>query len=150
VTTNAQLAAMTWEQHAAWLDGMTEDEQIVVNVPLGYRYTLVIVSHAKRALVSYEMPVGVRLRMLEAINDSVDGYFTEAALAAIEPACDTAVEMIHECMKVDEGNPRLGKGLDLLASHEVFGHLLALNPSLLTAIKLCGGNTPRVAARAQI
>jgi hypothetical protein len=148
--TNKQLAAMTQEQHAAWIDGMTEDERLVVNVPVGYLCSMVIVSHIKRALVSCKMSVGLRLRMLELLNANVDLYFTEAALAAIEPACDTAVEMIHECLKVDEGNPRIGKGFDLLASWEVFGHLIKLNPSLLDAIKLCGGNTPRAAAPAKI
>jgi hypothetical protein len=111
--------------------------------PPGYLYTIVIVSYFKRALVTIEMPVAERLHFLETINKCVDAYFTEAALAAIEPACDTAAEMIRECFKVDEGNRRSGKSLDLLASREVFSHLVAVNPSLLTAIKLCRGNVAR-------
>lgn len=147
--TNMQLAAMTLEQRIAWLDGLTEDERHVVNVPVGYLYTLVIVAYTKRALVSSKTPVGERLRMLEAINGFVDGYFTEAALAAIEPARETEAEMIAECLNVDEGEPRRGKGLDLLASWEVFGHLLALNPSLLAAIKLCERNAAMPSATAK-
>jgi hypothetical protein len=132
--TNKQISAMTQEQRIAWLDGMTADERLIVHTPVGYRYTMVFVAHVKRALVSCEMPVGARLQMLEAINGSVDSYFTAAALAAIEPACDTEAQMIEECLKIEDG-----KGLDLLASWEVFGHLLALNPSLLAAIKLSAG-----------
>jgi hypothetical protein len=116
---------------------ITADEaEMVLHTPIGYRYTLVIVAYTKRALVSYEIPVGERLQILEAINGFVDKTFTEAALAVIEPACDTAMEMISECMKVDEGNPRCGKAFDLMASSPVFGHLLKLNPSMLAAIKL--------------
>jgi hypothetical protein len=146
VTTNKQIDAMNDEQHRAWLDGMTADERLVVGTPIGYLYTLVIVAHTKRVLVSYEVPVGERLRMLEAINGFVDNIFTAEALTVIEPACDTAMEMIRECMKVDEGNPRCGKAFDLLASWEVFGHLVVLNPSLLAAIKLFRRNTPGAAA----
>jgi hypothetical protein len=147
--TNRQLAAMNQEQHAAWLDGMTEDERFVVNVPVGYRCTLVMVSHVKRALVSCEMPLGERLRMLEGINSFVDSYFTEEALAAVEPACKTGAEMIKECLKIDRGNLKLSKGFDLVASEEVFGHLLELNPSLLVAIKLCRGNDARAVPAAE-
>jgi hypothetical protein len=122
--------------------------EMVLHTPTGYRYTLVIVAYTKRVLVSYEMPVGVRLRMLEAINGFVDKIFTEAALALIEPACDTAMEMIRECMRVDEGNPRCGKAFDLMASSEVFGHLLKLNPSMLAAIKLFPGNVAQARSQA--
>ncbi len=119
-----------------------EREALMVRyVPVGYRSEMVLVAWTKAMLVSCKnMPVGDRLRMLEAINSFVDAYFTEAALAEIEPACDTAIEMIHECLKVDEGKPRCGKAFDLMASSGVFGHLLKLNPSLLEAIRLCRGN----------
>jgi hypothetical protein len=134
--TNKEIEAMTDEQRSAWLDGMTPDEKLVVYTPPGYLSTLVIVAYTKRALVSYEIPIGERLRMLETINGFVDTAFTAEALAVIEPACHTAMEMIHECLQVDEGKPRLGKAFDLMASWEVFGHLLKLNPSMLAAIKL--------------
>jgi hypothetical protein len=107
--------------------------------PPGYLYTIAIASYFKRALVTIEMPVAERLHFLEAINGWVDGFFTERALAAIEPACKTGAEMIRECMKVDRPDDwKRGRSLDLMASREVFGHLVGLNPSLLTAIQLCG------------
>ena len=129
---------------------MTADEaEMVLHTPIGYRYTLVIVAYTKRVLVSYEIPVGERLRMLEAINSFVDNIFTEAALAVIEPACDTAMEMICECMKVDEGNPRCGKAFDMMGTSPVFGHLLKLNPTILAAIKLFPGNVALAAKSAK-
>jgi hypothetical protein len=125
------------------------DALLVNHTPVGYRYTMVLVAWTKAMLVSCKnMPVGDRLRMLEAINGFVDDNFTEAALAAIEPACPTAVEMIQECLKVDEGNPRSGKAFDLMASSEVFGHLLKLNPSMLAAIKLFRTNPARPSSAA--
>jgi hypothetical protein len=123
---------------------MTDQEaQMVLHTPMGYRYTLVIVAWTKAMLVSCKnMLVGDRLRMLEAINGFVDDIFTADALAVIEPACDTAIEMIEECLKVDQDDdPRRGKSLDLMASSEVFGHLLKLNPSMLAAIKRFPSNT---------
>ena len=72
--------------------------------PPGYLYTIAIVSYFKRGLVTIEMPVAERLHFLETINGWVDAYFTEPALAAIEPACKTGAEMIQECLKVDRPN----------------------------------------------
>lgn len=150
MTTNKQIKSMTAADRAAWQDSWTADEKLAANVPCGYRYTIVLVAWTKWALISCnDMPVGDRLRMLEFINGFVDGYFTEAALAAIEPACETAVEMIRECLKVDEGDdPRRGKSLDLMASWEVFGHLVELNPSMLAAIKLFRTNAAQPAPAA--
>jgi len=114
----------------------------IASMAPGYIYTIVIVSYFKRALVTIEMPIGERLHFLEAINKWVDGCFTETALAAIEPACKTGAQMIQECLKIDRPDDwRRGRSLDLMASREVFSHLAALNPSLLTAIGLCRGGS---------
>lgn len=117
--------------------------------PPGYLYTIAIVSYFKRGLVTIEMPVAERLHFLETINGWVDAYFTEPALAAIEPACKTGAEMIQECLKVDRPNDwKKGRSLDLMASREVFGRLVALNPSLLAALRLCRARGNDAAAAA--
>ncbi len=87
--------------------------------------------------------------MIEAINGFVDNIFIEAALAVIEPACDTAMEIIRECMKVDEGNPRCGKAFDMMGSSPVFWHLLKLNPSMLAATRLFPCHAPLAAKSAR-
>lgn len=139
--TPTQLEHMTEQERIVWT-GITDDERLVLHTPVGYRYTMVLVALTKRILTTYELSVGDRLRMLEAINSFVDNVFTEAALAAIAPASDTEMDMIRECWRADEGATRRGASLDLMASQDVFAHFVKINPTLLASIRLLHKRRP--------
>src|SRR6266480_1807044 len=85
----------THEEHCAWLDGLSDDESTIVHASIGIRYTFVMIAKTK-ALLLDDMPVGYRLRFLEWLNGCVDDRLTAAALAAVDPACPTALKMIDE------------------------------------------------------
>lgn len=127
----------TFPEHCAWLDSLTGDDYPMVYMPPGCLINLAYVSYFKLALLTVEMPAAVRLRLLEAIAGMVSGSVTAEAVAAIEPACNTAVEMFHELHKV--GTTQVSR-----AFHDgnMFSLLAKLNPSLLRALELCHRHQP--------
>lgn len=78
------------------------------------------------------MPANDRLWLLEMleINDLDQAWLTTDMLAAIEPMDDRGYEIANEALKLPEG-----KVLDVFADR--FATLAVLNPSLLTALRLC-------------
>jgi hypothetical protein len=76
--------------------------------------------------------------VLEQLNGLVDEYFTPAALAAINPADNVSAQIIREANKLDDDHN--WRNVYVLTSSEVFGNLVRLNPSILEAMKLCGGH----------
>ncbi len=100
-----------------------------VIVTTGHRYTLILISLTKMCVQS-EMPVSMRLRFLEQLNKMTDDYITDEVVAAIEPMCNEAYEIVREAQKLGP------KALDQYADMKVFSAFVAKNPSLLTAIKL--------------
>jgi hypothetical protein len=72
-----------------------------------------------------------RLRFLEFLDRCTDNFLTAEAIAAVEPMCDQAYEMVKEARKLGPS-----KALDVFARWEVFNAFIALNPGLLTAIKM--------------
>ena len=74
--------------------------------------------------------------MLETLGKRVDRYFTAAALAAIEPICDTGYQIFREARKADKTEDGI-ESMMLLSSWEVFHRPVVLNPSLMLAIRLC-------------
>src|SRR5262245_13911325 len=99
--------------------------------PPGYRSELAFASYLKRLLVTSGASVGERLELLEGLNSLPHDAFTPAALAVIKPAGATDTARIEECARIGDE-----RGIDLLASSEVFGNLRRLNPSLGDAIRI--------------
>jgi hypothetical protein len=128
-----EIDAMKHEERCAWLDSLNADEEAIVYTPVGYRSTMAVVAWIKHGLMTEEMSANARLELLEGLAGLVDGAFSPAALAAIQPAGDVDAQMIRETFAVDD----IGKTFDLLGSVEVFSHLAQLNPSLLEAIRIC-------------
>jgi hypothetical protein len=90
----------------------------------------VIISETKRWL-AHELSAAHRLRFLEFLDSCTDNFLTAEAIATTEPMCDEAYEMVKEARKLGAH-----KALDVFARWEVFSAFIALNPSLLTAIKM--------------
>jgi len=99
--------------------------------PPGYRAELATAAWLKFLLVSETTSAGERLELLEQLNSLPQDAFSLEVLSAIKPAGATDAAMIEECVRIGDE-----RGLDLLATEEVFGNLRRLNPSLLDAVKL--------------
>ena len=126
---------------------MSDDERMILYTPIGYLHAMVAISVTKRALATRKLSTGEQLEMLEALGKTVDRYLTAEAVAAIKPICETGAQIVHEAMQAD-GEHGI-ESFHLLSSLEVFNNLLALNPSLMDAIRLCGRmpvTAPRVTA----
>jgi hypothetical protein len=113
---------------------ITADDE-TLDFPAGHRDVLVMISVAKRALTA-EMPPQLRLRFLQWLDFSQKPYahdsrFTPEIIAAIGPMCDKGDELFSETMK-------LGwmECFRTISRDDVFGVFVALNPSLLTAIRM--------------
>lgn len=132
---DAQLKAMTAEEHSAWLGGLSDDERLVVYCPLGHRYIILIVSHIKRALVTLEMSIGTRLELLEGLHRLVGAGFSADDLAMIEPMCATSAEMMREARKLDQGRVQDFASFNILTSCETFWSFMQLNPSFLDVLR---------------
>jgi hypothetical protein len=71
-------------------------------VPAACRTELLFVAAVKRWLLSDDLPVADRLAYLEWLA-SRTGMITPAVVAAIEPADDTALEIIAEAVRLSLG-----------------------------------------------
>ena len=127
--------AMTTEEHCAWLDSLSDDGWTIVHVPPGYLCNLIIISQLKCALATNGATVGERMELLEGLNTFTDKFLTAEAVAAVEPACNTALKMVHEAMALNTNEM-----WRLMGRFDVFSEFAKLNPSLLTAIRLCNRN----------
>ena len=129
----------TYAEHCAWIDAMSPDEKLILYTAPGHRYTLVMISVTKRALVG-EMPNELRLRFLE-ILDRISGFefLSPEVVARIDPICDGGAEIVDEARKLGK------KWLDKIAEHDVFRTFCTLNPSLLEELRM--RENMRVAAR---
>jgi hypothetical protein len=102
--------------------------------PNGYKYTLVMVSATKRMLAQ-KIPAEFRLKYLEHLDRMTardSPWLTAEMIAAVEPACDKAYEIMHEAQKLPDG-----KFLDVYAQN--FSTFALLNPSLVGALKMSPG-----------
>jgi hypothetical protein len=122
----------TYAEHCVWLDSLTGDDYRIVYMPPGHLFTLAMVSTIKRGLLEWEMTADERLKLLEAIASSVNGSITAEAVEALEPCCDTGATMLAEInsLPIDGRTGAFIEG-------DVFHLLAKLNPSLLTALRLC-------------
>jgi hypothetical protein len=113
-------------------------DDAVAHCPEGYKHLLVVVAVTKRALTEYQMTGGQRLDVLQKLGSLQDSYLTPAAVAAVEPASDTFMEIFREARKLnDASDPGGTASAKMLVSADVFDHLRRLNPSLDTAIAIC-------------
>jgi hypothetical protein len=137
--TNKEIAAFTEEQRLAWHESWNEDERAVAHTSPGHRWGMVLASYLKRILIMPEakLTANEQIRVLEFLAGIVDTVFDSEALAAIEPACDTAMDIVRTAMGADTDRKRINESFDILTSWEVFWHLVRLNPSLLEAVRIC-------------
>jgi hypothetical protein len=98
--------------------------------PNGHKYTLVLSSLTKR-LLAEEMPAAYRMQFLEHLEKmgTREPWITAAMIAAIHPLCDKGYEMVCEAQKLGAN-----KALDAYA--KFFPAFAALNPSLVTVLKM--------------
>lgn len=122
----------TYAEHCAWVESLRGDEWRIVHMPIGHLLNLAEVAYFKYALLKFRLTAAWQMKLLEGINSCAYGPVTAAAIEAIDPACDTAVQMLHELHKV----PR-GETARAFAAGGIFRLLSKLNPSLLTALRLC-------------
>ena len=118
---------------------MTAEETAAVEMfPVGYRFTLLVISYIKNVLTTRKMTHGYRLRFLEWLDHSVDFTITPEILETVAPMSDTEMAMVHEAKTLDDKDgpegTRCAASFKVLTSSEVFADFLALNPSLLAAI----------------
>lgn len=138
MTTDRERKEMPLVQPGALPHPLPEADLVAHGVPVGYRYTVILISLLKRVLVSCPMTAPDRLELLEQLNQQVDLHIPPIALTVIQPACDTAVDFIAEALSLDppDGAPPCRESYNVLTSSEVFGYLRRLNPSIDEALSL--------------
>lgn len=106
-------------------------------IPMGYKYTVIIVSVIKRELAQ-DIPAEYRFKFLNQLDELASGgsdnWLTADMIAAIEPMCDHGNEMFSEASKLDRGRP--GKPAMFRALDKFFPAFAVLNPSLMTALEI--------------
>jgi len=157
--TNEQLEAMKEPARRAWLASMDATERMVVMLPTGWRYELIVVALLKHLLQTQDMPAAERLRFLEMLKRMANrgsdySRITEAVVAAIAPLNSVAATMVITGLKLDDPNeqwrphvvtgtmmPPPSKAFQFLSSWEVFWSLLRTDPALLDSVRLisCSG-----------
>ena len=123
-----------------------EDDALISGCPVISRAELVHVSHLK-SLLANELPTNYRLKFLQWLDRRYSPgqewermQITPEIVAAIEPICDGAYELLREAMKL--GNPT---SVNTIGREDVFRAFVALNPSLLTAIRMARAKESRAA-----
>jgi hypothetical protein len=111
---------------------MMDLDDIIIQSPTGWLYTLVAASLAKRRVEAPGLLIPDRLRLLEGLGKLSGGSVTAAAVAHVAPACATAEAMADAA----------GYNLDVFGTCDVFREFARLNPSLLEALRLCGSFYP--------
>jgi hypothetical protein len=128
--TEHQIREMSGADRGAWIDALNEDESEILHCPVTRKCILVFVSLVKM-LLAEEIPTEYRLKFLQWLERRDDWWCSPRIIAVIEPMCDNGYELLRETMKLGHK-----KGFDTLAHWEEFNAFVALNPSLLTAIKM--------------
>jgi hypothetical protein len=128
----------TYAAHCAWLDSLVGDEWRIVHMPRGHLFNLALVSSWKRALLTMEMTAGERLKVLDGITRCVSDPVTAEAIAAIESIDNTGEQILSEINSLP-----VEKQTQAFSDGDVFRLLARLNPTLLTALRLCSlGKVP--------
>jgi hypothetical protein len=127
----------TYSEHCAWLDSLTGDDYRMIYLPSGHLQNLAYVAYFKYALLNVSMTADQQIKFLDCIAGMVYGPVTAEAIEAIQPACATAIEMLHELNKI-----HLSQRCRAFEKGNMFRILAELNPSLLTALRLCQFHGP--------
>jgi hypothetical protein len=110
-------------------------------VPIGYRYSLVVISITKRALAA-DIPSEFRMKFLEHLDKltiPTDGFWlTPDMISVVAPMCDHGDELVREARALDRH-----KVLD--AYSKFFPAFASLNPSLIAALEMLPGCRERIA-----
>jgi hypothetical protein len=125
-------------EHTTWLAALSKDEQAVVDTPVGRLFELLVIAYIKHAIERTKMERAERAFLLEKLNALPDGSLTVEMLATIQPMSDTEVAIYQEARSLDPKDDKCGEAsFKMLTNLRVFSHFINLNPSLLTAIKMC-------------
>jgi hypothetical protein len=95
-------------------------------------------SYAKSALADASIGDHARLDILEKLHELTDRFFRERVLVVIEPMSGVEVEMMEQAFTLDRSGDKSRQASFNLLTGDTFNHFVAINPSLLRAIKLCG------------
>jgi hypothetical protein len=126
--------------HSEWQATWNDDERVLACCPSGYWMTLVRISQAKRLLL-LDMPADLRLRCLEILHKMIHDNLSLAAMQRVEPACDTAMQMLQEMEPLS-----ISDKCRLMQKWNVIAVFVNLNPSIIDAIKLFEPRSSREAA----
>jgi hypothetical protein len=129
--TNEQLSKFSGDERSAWIDSLNEDESAILHSAIGHRYTFVFISLVKQLLAEEDLPAHYRLKYLEWLDKRNEPWESPQVISAIEPMCAEGYQLLRETMKLGHK-----KGFDMIGSWQVFNAFVALNPSILTAIKM--------------
>jgi hypothetical protein len=125
----------TYAEHCAWSDSLVGDEYRIVHMAIGHLFNLAIVSSWKRVLLTMEMSAGNRLQILDGIGECIFGPVTAEAIARIDPIDEVGQQMLSEICSLP-----IEKQTQAFSAGDVFRLLAKLNPSLLSALRLCKFN----------
>lgn len=137
--TSERLSRLPSDEREAWEASLSENEKVILYSATGHRYMVVSIAEAKWALLGDDLPPVPRLRVLEFLESCSD-TFSQEAIAAVQPMPAEGREIVGEALKLGP------KWLDVVARWEVFGALVAINPSLLTALKMRYPNSRKIRA----
>ena len=84
------------------------------------------------ALLELKMSASDRLKILNAIEQFIFGPVTKEAVAAIDPMCDAGRKILREITSLEPS-----RQMQAFQAGNVFRLIAKLNPSLLTALRLC-------------
>src|SRR5262245_48696112 len=121
-------------------NGHDDDAALIAS---GYRANLIMIAMTKKWLERDDLSVADRLSYLEHLNTAAFGALSKAAVNAVEAASDAFEEAFNDAMRVDSSENQAATAFGILERDEAFASLVRLNPSILTAIKLC--SRPRAA-----
>lgn len=124
-----------------------------------YRAHAIFVAYIKAVLMRAKLPPDEQLNYLRAMDDCP--RFTPEIVRAIEPASGPFLQIVHEAMATDDpgdeefmhaalrggdirerypaGRPLVQRSAAMLTTDPVWSTLTRLNPSLLKAMRLIGG-----------
>lgn len=83
-------------------------DTLIALVPLGCRMNLLVVSLAKRALLSPDLKAEEKLEFLERLSRLTDHYITSETISAIEPIDNVGYQITEEAKSADSPDDKGG------------------------------------------
>jgi hypothetical protein len=112
------------------------DEQLIAHTPRGHKHLLLCVALWKYAVQRLATTPAERLELLGFLDTAADPLvITGEVVAAVEPASDALVAIIHAARALDPHDDPAGlASFKMLTSGEVFSTILRVQPTLLAAL----------------